>query len=307
MRPTVSVPQFTPASVELGLREIGIDMKIGPSEAVCRCCFNTHKKPSLYVNIDNKPGVWHCFGCEQRGSFETLVQAFTGWSHTKSVMTCRAWARAVANDPPRPKPPPIPKLPQEARLAPLRWRHPYIYSRGVIEETAQRFGVGYDKATNMITFPWFAGNGTLVAIKSRSPNSKYYKFDDGSDPNSTLYGLQFVKQHSFVWPVEGEFDAMFLDQCFRLGHFTRHHAVALGGKYMHNRQIDVLCRREPHRVVLMLDNDDAGREAQAEITKRLLARVRVMAAPYPPDTHDPNKLTFEQVIILARFIEQEAA
>ncbi len=298
------LPQYTPACVELGLREIGIDAKLGPKEAVCRCCFHADSgKPNLYVNIDDKPGVYHCFACGARGGFETLVREYTGWSLPKTILTCRQWAKVVVNDPPRLTAPVVAPLPQEDRLAPYRWRHPYVYSRGLVEETAQRFDIGYDRKQDCITLPWFAGNGTLIAIKRRAIQTKYYIFEQGADLHTTLFGLQHVRQHAFVWLVEGEFDAMYFDQCLRLAHFTNHHVVALGGKYLHNKQIDALCRREPQRVVLLLDNDAAGREAQAGLSKRLLPRVKVTDATYPANAHDPNALTFEQVVELARSIE----
>jgi DNA primase len=293
--------RYTPACVELGLREMGCDMKIGPKEAVLRCCFHNDKgKPNLYVNLDDKPGVYHCFACNAAGSFEGFVMGYMSWPMFKAVMQCREWARRVVNEPPPETLPKLVTLSDEDRLAPYRYRHAYVYERGLTEATAQRFDIGYDRTANAITIPWFSSNGSLVAIKRRSILSKYYIFEAGSDLSATLFGLSHVRQHAYLWIVEGEFDAMFMDQCFRIAHFDNHHATALGGKYLHDEQITALCRREPVSIVLMLDNDSAGREAQALVKRRLLSRAVVVDAPYPSeDTHDPNGLSFEQVIQLA--------
>jgi DNA primase len=292
--------RYTPACVELGLREMGCDMKIGPKEAVLPCCFHDDRgKPNLYVNLDDKPGVFHCFRCNAAGSFEAFVMGYMAWPMFKAIMQCREWARRVINEPP---PETLPKpvaLPDEDRLAPYRWRHPYVYERWLVEATAQRFEIGYDRQANAITIPWFAGNGSLIAIKRRSILTKYYIFEEGADLSTTLFGLNHVRQHAYVWIVEGEFDAMFLDQCFRIGHFDQHHATALGGKYLHDTQITALSRREPVCAVLMLDNDSAGKEAQSLVKRRLLSRIPIVDAPYPSDVHDPNGLSFEQVTSIA--------
>jgi len=285
---------------------MGIDAKFGPKEAVCVCCFhNDTGKPNLYVNIEERPGVYHCFVCRARGSFESLVQQYMHWTMPKTAMQCREWARRVANEPSRAIVPPVAQLPQEARLAPFRRRHNYVYERGLIEETALRFDVGYDRSEHAITLPWFTLNGELVGIKRRLIATKYYIFDRGCDPKSTCFGLHLCKQHCYIWLVEGEFDAMYLDQCFRIAHFTQHHAVALGGKALFDKQIGALCRREPHRAVLMLDNDTAGREAQKQIAGRLVRSMKIVEPSYPSDIHDPNKLSFEQVISLARYVESK--
>lgn len=295
-------PKFSSAAVELALHELGIDVKIGPKEAVTHCVFhNDTGKPNLYINVTNKPGVYHCFSCDAQGSFEAFVQQYTGWTMVKTLLACREWQRRVALEPPPERAKPLPQGPDDERLAPFQFRHKYVYARGLLEETAQRYEIGYDKTENAITIPWFSASGKLVSIKRRSILSKYYLFERGADLTQTLFGLNHVRLNAYVWMTEGEFDAMFIDQCFRIAHFERHHAIAIGGKYLHDTQISALLRKVPTAVVLMLDNDGAGREAQSEVKRRLIPRVKTVEAPYPSDdVKDPNSMTFEEIVHAAR-------
>lgn len=289
----------------MGLDKMGVDAVVGSSEAVCACFAHNDHGRHLSINIAEKAGLWRCWVCPARGIFEEFIAQYKRCTFVQASIAARVWSRAAAYEPPPTIIPPKPKPPQEDRLAQYRFRHPYALTRGVSEETLQRFDVGCDRSKNMVTFPWFAQTDNLVGFKWRAVDRKFYLNEKGVDFSSTFFGFQHVRQHAWVWIGEGEFDTMTLDQNFRLGHFTNHYAIGLGGKYLHNNQIDALCRKQPEAVVLMLDNDEAGQQAQADIYRRLLPRVKTLQATYPPGIHDPNGLSFSQIRNIAMKLEEE--
>jgi DNA primase len=302
--------KYSRALVEVVLDKLGIEYKSSPKEVITRCVFHTDSeggKPNLYINLLLKPGVYHCFVCHASGTFDKLVMQVTGWGLIKTLVVLQKVQRQVGVIPP-----PDDFVKAEAAadaegdpLDPYKFRHPYAYKRGLLEETLLRFHIGYDKDKNAITFPWFDRTGKLVTIKKRAILDKFYSYPPGVDLRPLLFGMNLVKPHSYVWICEGEFDAMFIDQCFRLGHFAQHFGLALGGTVLHGEAIRSLCKMQPESVVLLFDNDAAGREAQRISYKNLIEHVPVIEVQYPEGVHDPNELTFEQVVTLTQTLPKK--
>lgn len=293
---------FSAAQIEHALIELGVEYDRGPKEAVTHCIFhNDTGKPNLYINLQLKPGVYHCFACEVRGSFDEFVRTKTGWTLTKTLQYLLQLRKTISfvEDTTRHVAP----TPQESELDAYAFRHPYCYERGLTESTLQRFRIGYDKADESLTIPWFDLFGKLVTIKRRSVLTKRYTYPENVDLRAVMFGMQHVKMNSYVWITEGEFDAMYLDQCFRTAHFDKHFAVALGGKTLHDAAFAAICKRQPKQVVLLLDMDDHGRAAVNTITRKIIEYVSVAAPTY--SAKDPNELTYEEAVFLTRQIEKD--
>ena len=240
-----------------------------------------------------------------RGSFVNYVMQRTGWKLVQSLAFIRRITRDVPFMLAQPRPKPKPRSVKE--LAPFAFRHAYCYERGLTEATLQRFGIGYDKERDAITFPWFDRNRRLVAIKFRPFETGRYICEKGVEISACLYGLQLVRVKSKIWVVEGEFDAMYLDQSFRQLHMKDNFAVALGGKTMHAKARQELLRLSPEYVVLMLDNDAPGITYGAAIRESLVGKVDVRDAVYPPNIKDPNQFSLEQIKRLSERLENKCA
>jgi DNA primase len=297
---------FSRAAVEYALTELGVDCRFGPKEAVVQCVFASETGKHLYINLLDKPGVAHCFRCGARANFQEFVKAYSGMTNVHAAMflaRCRRATAAADYEPPIREKKKVGD--DDERLRPYWFRHPYVYDRGITEETCKRFSVGYDRENNAITFPWFDRTGKLIAIKKRSILDKFYSAEADTDTSSTLFGMNLARQHGYLWVTEGEFDCLFLDQCFRLAHFDNHFALALGGTMLRTQTIVELCKRQPERIVLLLDNDDAGAQATAVIRKQLLPHVKLLQPSYPSGVNDPNELRFEQVVQLVRSLDMK--
>lgn len=191
------------------------------------------------------------------------------------------------------------------------WRHPYMTEvRGVPEATLDHFRVGYaaayqvsrdpDVFSQRITIPhlW---EGSLVGWQTRrllADGSPKYLSSPDFPREQTLYNYD-PKQKSVVL-VESPFSV--------LRHHHQGHMVATFGASVTERQIALLQRYE--RVVLFMDNDDAGWGALNDLTDRkgkvertgLInalknhTQVYVVDNPWAADAADMDDATYARLI-----------
>lgn len=298
---------FNRQSILNALRELQIDFHEGPKEAVMTCFITADcasGKRSLYCNILDKPGVWHCFKCGERGYFSQFVEHATNWGEFKLVSFLRRHRPTsieVPGDAPTTK-----QYFTEADVieGKFAYRHDYCYDRGLSESTLRRYRVGYDRDENDIIFPWYDRVGKLIAIKRRAILTKYYRFECNESITSLLFGLHLVRPRSITWIAEGEFDAMYLDQCFSTRKVVGHGAVALGGKYLHDSALAELMVKTPTLIVLALDNDTDGDKAASTIEMQLAGKVSTYRMQFDSGVKDPNESSVDSIINQTAHIEQ---
>ena len=290
----ITLWKFNYQSIKNALRELEIDFYDGPKEFVMHCWQCETEKPTLYVNHLLKPGLYHCFRCHSKGHFDQFIANVTGWGPLHVIGFLRKH-RACPVDPDDMPERREGKAVTKEYLAEFSYRHAYLYDRGFTETTLRRYRIGYDPAENDIIIPWYDRVGGLIAIKRRSVLDKHYRFETDKNVAAHLFGLSFVRPRSIVWIVEAEFDAMWLDQCFRQMHSTLHYATGLGGKYLSKLAYEQLLVKEPAFIVIATDNDDAGSDAAKAINSQITGISRTILT-YPVGVKDPNELTFEQVV-----------
>jgi DNA primase len=144
--------------------------------------------------------------------------------------------------------------------------HPYLVERGITEEIAKTFGVGFfpgkGSMQNRIVIPIHNREGELVAYAGRSidGSEQRYKFPSGFHKSLELYNLHRMGGETSIVLVEGFFDCMKVTQAgFR--------CVALMGSKMSKVQEKFL--EDFAHVVVMLDGDEPGRVASEGIVDRL--------------------------------------
>jgi len=171
--------------------------------------------------------------------------------------------------------------------------HPYLAERGIEKETAERFGVGFfpgkGSMAGRIVFPIHNWEGQLVAYAGRSLDGAEprYKFPMGFHKSHEIWNLHAVRfrpDNSPVILVEGFFD------CLRVS-AAGFACVALMGCQMSDAQEASLARFRS--IVLMLDGDEPGRKATAEISARIVhtSFVRVVDLPGV----QPDELSTEEI------------
>lgn len=193
----------------------------------------------------------------------------------------------------------------EKELDSYRYIHPYMYERGLTDEIIEYFDIGYDKATDSITFPirnWRGENfGKTMFIARRQIKTK--RFDIPKDMEKPLYGLyevyKYAEEHlvlggrgrhypiSEVYVCEGLFDMLRLwcnGKC----------AVAGFGCLYSEYQMRLLSELPTRKLVLAFDADKAGKDGadrvKAAVTRKLITEVIL-----PSGRKDIGECTDEEI------------
>jgi DNA primase len=198
-----------------------------------------------------------------------------------------------------------PNKPLKFRLDKLEREHPYLVSRGLTSETILDFGVGYCSKGMMaerIAIPIHNPQGEVVAYAGRFPGNPEegtakYKLPPGFRKSLELFNIDRAIKEPAEKPlviVEGFFDCMKLHQ-----HGCRK-VVALMGSTLSAAQ-DELIRKHTDRksqVIVMLDEDEAGKAGRDDIAARLAKFVFVKVHTFDKDGRQPADLSPEEVLAL---------
>jgi DNA primase catalytic core, N-terminal domain/Toprim-like len=158
--------------------------------------------------------------------------------------------------------------------------HAYLEARGISKDLAERFGVGFfpgkGSMSGRIVFPLRNEKGELVGYAGRAIDSSEpkYRLPAGFHKSLVLYNRHAVKGDA-VTIVEGFISCMKVSA-------AGFPCVALMGSTLSEAQEKLLNFKY---ITLLLDPDDAGSTAAAEITPRLARGhyVRIVAPHKMPD------------------------
>jgi DNA primase len=194
----------------------------------------------------------------------------------------------------------VPNTPLKFRLDKLEREHPYLMQeRGLTLETVIDFGLGFCTKGMMagrIAIPIHNVKGEVVAYAGRFPgeppdeDTEKYKLPPGFRKMQELFNIDRASKEPADTPliiVEGFFG------CMKIHQAGCRNVVALMGSTMSPAQ-EELIRRYSH-VILMLDEDEAGRTARAEIAARLARFAYVKIHAFEQEGQQPDKLNAEEM------------
>lgn len=278
-------------------------------EVLINCPFHGETNPSLSVNLAK--GVFHCFSCKESGPFAKLIAEFDGISFDKAKamlevgegdeVMLKAMMRTLEG------------YAEEEKAGPKRFSikafHKffppvgpkglnYLYGRYISRETAERFDLRWGESGVMqgrVVFPIYDAYGKLLSYGGRTISDQKPKTRKARSGLDTLYGLhelivadgETYQPMSFLVVVEGEFDAMYLQQ-------KGIPAVSTMGTAALTPHQKLLLKTFAKVVVWSYDGDDAGRNAQAKgiaVTKRFMPTVGITL----PEGRDPNDLSEKEI------------
>jgi DNA primase len=173
--------------------------------------------------------------------------------------------------------------------------HPYLTERGINKETAEHFGVGFYSGrgtmSGKIVIPIENREGKLVAYAGRAidESEPKYKMPAGFVKMLELFNLHraIPTGCDYVICVEGFFGCMRISQSGFLS------VVALMGSTLSDVQEEIIASTFA-KAVLLLDGDNAGREATADIALRLARRTFVKVIELPEGVQ-PDQLSTEEI------------
>ncbi len=198
-----------------------------------------------------------------------------------------------------------PNPPLKFRLEKLQQEHPYLMERGLSPETLAEFGVGFCSKGMMadrIAIPIRDPDGQVVAYAGRWPGeapegTPKYKLPPGFRKSLELFNLDSARREPTETPlivVEGFFDAMKLVE---LGHRK---VVALMGSSLSTAQEELIRRHTTpdSRILVMLDEDEAGRAARDDVATRLARFAFVRIHAFEEEGRQPEHLNAEELSLL---------
>ena len=162
----------------------------------------------------------------------------------------------------------------------------YLISRGISPETMQHFLLGYDADKKAITIP-YDKDYSYYATRSIEGKEFNKPSREASGIPEPVYNALALRGEKYCFICESQLDAISLYQA-SAGSIT---AVALGGTGS-GKLLTTLKEFSPqHCLILSLDNDAAGREAQSNIAEALTdAGIDYIEARYSLDKYpDPAK------------------
>jgi Toprim-like/DNA primase catalytic core, N-terminal domain len=288
------------------LEHYGIVLKLSGGGTLRGACpLPTHSSDLSEASFiaDGRKNVWACHSqscvAARRGAIGGNILDFVCVMEACSLRTAglliQRWSHPVHPKRPMhaPTPNPVGRANPELtfRLTSIQSKHPYLQQRGVDAALADRFGIGFYPGRGImcgrIVIPVHNERGRLVAYAGRAVDrtNPRYRFPAGFRKSAELYNVHRCHLRSVVL-VEGFFDVL---NVVKAGF----DAVALMGASLSERQ-RVLLLSHFSEVVLLLDGDDAGRQATRRIAEALkhLVKLRVGVVP---DGHQPDSLRADEI------------
>jgi DNA primase len=192
----------------------------------------------------------------------------------------------------------LPNPPLKFRLEKLRRDHPYLQERGLNLETLVDFGVGFCSKGMMagrIAVPIHNLDGQVVAYAGRyagdpPDGTPKYKLPPGFRKSLEIFNLDRAKkERGPLIVVEGFFDAMKVHQ------FGHRKVVALMGSSLSAAQEELIRRHISlnELILVMLGEDDAGRNARSDIAARLARFAFIRIQAFEEEGQEPEHLADE--------------
>ncbi len=298
------------------------------------CPIHKGSNPTQF-RVSLSKNVWNCFSkCKQGGnvldfiakmedvSIFAAAQKAIEWFHLDpSSMSADSKEESdkqgempKEGDNPQPKPAEkaepapegvTPNKPLKFRLDRLERDHPYLVERGLTLETIVDFGIGFcgkGMMAERIAIPIHNQEGQVVAYAGRWPgepaeNTPKYKLPPGFRKSLELFNIDRAIKEPGETPlviVEGFFGAMNLHQ-----HGCRK-VVALMGSTMSTAQEELIRAHTnaQSQIIVMLDEDDAGKAGREDIVVRLAKFVFVKVHSFDQEGRQPEQLSAEEVATL---------
>lgn len=183
--------------------------------------------------------------------------------------------------------------------------HEYFFNRGFDMDDVVSNLIGWDRVRKRITIPIFYDDGVLAGFSGRAvleerkngKVNKTYVKHYGEEPKYFLYdrliiGDLLYGSHEFpegeetVILVEGLFDRMWLKKLGFKNVMSTIIAKITIRDDGYSEQVNILKRKGIKNLVLMLDNDDAGKKGMKYIYDKLKKEFNIFIVEYPKEYKD---------------------
>ncbi|MEW6156564.1 MAG: toprim domain-containing protein [Verrucomicrobiota bacterium] len=289
------------------------------------CPMHQGANPTQF-RVSLSKNIWNCFGkCKRGGNVLDFIARMDNESIHAAAFKAIEWfnldrealtARPSEGEPGEPakstpakskEPSPVqekntPNPPLKFRLDKLQRNHPYLAERGLAPETIAEFGLGFCEKGMMagrIAIPIHNPEGQVVAYAGRFPGEPgedipKYKLPPGFRKSLELFNIDRASKESPEVPliiVEGFFD------CLTLWQAGVKKVVALMGSTLSPAQEELIRSHTTaeSRIIVMLDEDEAGRAGREDIAIRLSRFAFVHVYTFAEEGSQPEHLSPEEL------------
>jgi DNA primase len=304
----VDTTHYTPNHIKSILRSIGLEL-VGETgnDFLCYCPFHSNRHTSSF-SVSREKGAFICFNpsCGEAGTLQELVKRvlnkndfqamrFISSKEAESLENFDDMLSEAMEDKP------VFKEFSEDILKKLyndlittTAGKEYFKSRGINQQSAIDFGLGYSSNMNMVTVPVHSPDGIAIGIVGRSIEGKSFKNSTNLPKSKTLFNIHRAKKiGDHVIVVESSFDAIRVHQA------GFPNVVATLGGFLSKEQHSLL-NRHFNKITVMTDADQAGRDLGKSIVAKLKFKDLLWASHeygkiYPHDAKDAGDLTDEEI------------
>lgn len=255
---------------------------------------------------------FNCFGdCQGGGNILDFVSKMEGVDIRQAGLLLKEWFEIEPGEKkPKKDLPKKAELPKEERVnKPLKFalkylnpEHPYIKERRLRKETIEEFGLGYCQKGIMagrIAIPIHNEHGQLVAYIGRWPEDPpeeepKYKLPAGFHKSLVLYNfhraIESAKKQGLIL-VEGVFD------CLKVWQAGFPNVSALMGANLsyHQEELILEALAPQGKVLLMFDEDNAGRACRNHVLECLSTKLFVKVISLGKEGLQPDSLTEQEI------------
>lgn len=283
-------------------------IKITSKDIMVSCPFHKQgqeRKPSCGIKrFDDEKGVagmCHCFSCGEQTTLDGMLQKVLGVLYNPVEVENQFHLKQLKYQSIlQEKPKDLFELPNQQSYVKesllKRFRgvyHPYLSYRGISQETALKYDIGYEDANKHITFPIKDIYNNCIGIGRRSILRKEYYYP--YEMHKPLYGIyELSRPVNLLWIVEGPFNLWSLSQWGK-------QAVALLGTGT-SEQYEQLKTIPVKGYILALDPDDAGRKGTIKliryIEENITKKIYVLDLPNGKDINDLQYNEFRMCEVL---------
>jgi 5S rRNA maturation endonuclease (ribonuclease M5) len=278
----------------------GIGGRIRGPEMLIICPFHDDTNPSLRVHIGNKltPGSYYCFSCKAHGGWNQLAEKLKmppignqARTQAKQVMEQNPFgllSDSIKQQPALTDVKIRTLIGTEALPTDFKWRG---LGKAFLEKYGAKFYWEREIDMDYLYFPltmhgMYVGY-TIAALRPHKP-----KYETFADTHKTWFCYDQVRSDEAVVIVEGHHDTLRMQSegINTLGLFgTTNWSPAKKAS---------LLAKNPKRVIILMDGDEAGYKAAVEIYNDLIqgVEVQIVYLPHVPNkTLDPGNMPTEWV------------
>lgn len=301
--------QLTVVLADLGLmsgklKVSGNNISIQCPLAKWRHKSGTDGHPSMNILTTDGTSIVHCFGCNFKGPLSWLVyelwrltgdDKYYGIAKLVEEQDKETYSWGDYDSYTQEPKEPVAVCSDDHEEQVLIWRkihHKYMDIRKLGPITCLVWEIGFDYGRHALTLPVRSRKGNLLGVVGRLTDAdfKYYNYW-GFKRGQAVLGANLVRHDTTCIVVEGALDAprvwQYLYTHSLLSDFS---VVATMGSQVTMNQVDRISELAD-RFILLFDNDDAGRIAQAGVHRLLKRRACVLSVEWPQEApKDPDEV-----------------